>query len=395
MVHICIILLSALVFSEEVSDPLQSAASSEKEAELVSLNNQAKTKGSCKKEITYRENEAGVIPCVFNRGEVIPVGNLMPSYNAPAGIHLCQDWNFSLDGSFIWWQARQLGLDMGFVIPSNSNVKQGTNLYSHFNFHPGFRLGLGMDIRYDGWETFANYTRLYVSENVASGIPSWAEGIEPAWLADAYNNGTTSGPPTADVITANENWSLGYNMVHFGLARPSYVGRTLILSPNAGFCVGLITEKLLIQYFVRGSGTIFNKLKQMSHLFGPKIGMDGKILFGYGLRFEGGSGFGFLYDIVKAYMKRQDFSSPSNLQLNMSDRFRFFAPCASMTMGLGWGRYLAQNKWYLDLSLAYELHYYWHQNWMRHMKDDIDQRVASEAADLTFQGLTTNVKFNF
>ncbi len=335
--------------------------------------------------------------CVPYQGELVPPCTLPLAYNAPAGIHVARNWNFSLDLSFIYWEARERGLNFAFVIPKNPNAETAQNIYNHFNFHPGFQLRGAMDLQYDGWEGFLTYGRLRLSESVSTGVPAWGLGIEPLWLADVSDNGingSPSGPFISQVGPAQETWHFAYDMFDFGLARPSYTGRSLILSPFGGFRTGLMTQSLRITYTVN-TLPVLTKLKQMIHLLGPRAGVEGKFLFGYGLRFQGNTALALLYQVQNSYMNRANFASPSITQINVHDGFRFFAPSVDLCMGMGWGIYFNRHSWYLDLSLSYDIHYYWNQNWMRHLKDSLDQRVAGHAEDLAIQGWTGTVKFNF
>lgn len=329
------------------------------------------------------------------RGQLLPIGAFCDAYNASARIDAGCKWKFFVDTSFIYWQARQKGMDFGYAIPADPNTDMGQNLFSHFNFHPGFRIGLGMDIQYDGWAAFANYARLRLRESISSDAPSWAVGIEPTWLADTFNNGTDSGPTISQVTTASNHWKFAYDMIDFGFNRPSYMARTFIFNPFGGFRIGLMTQHLKMDYTVAGAGVIYNKLNQMIHLLGPRGGAEGKFLFDYGLRFEGNVALALLYQVARVKMKRQNFVFPFDVSAYEADRIRYFAPNIDMSLGLGWGSYFNRQNWFLDLSLVYEIQYYWSQNWMRHLKDAIDQRVASDAGDLQMHGFTGTVQVNF
>jgi hypothetical protein len=332
----------------------------------------------------------------YESGQLIPKGVFRDGYNAPGGIATTYiKGNYFVDVSFIYWQARQKGMDFGYAIPANPNIKTGENIYSHFNFHPGFKVGLGLDIQYDGWATFATYTRLRTHESISSQAPSWAIGIEPTWLADTYNNGTNSGPQINQVMGAKDSWKFAYDMIDFGFNRPSYLARTFLFNPFAGFRVGLVTQHLQMNYSLTNIGVVTSRLNQMTHYLGPRFGAGGKFFVGYGLRFEGNTAVAFPFQVVRVKMKRDNFSNPTVLDTNVGDRIRFFAPNIDMSMGLGWGSYFHQKKWFLDLSLTYEMLFYWSQNWMRHVKDAVDQRIASEAGDLQLHGFTGTVTLNF
>lgn len=319
---------------------------------------------------------------------------LCPGYVAEGQINVCGYWDFDVVGSFLWWQVKERGLDFGYVVPIDPTNQVGPRLNKHFNYHPGFKVGLGTDVHHDGWEFFLYYTQINTSENSSSGSPSWAIGIEPTWLPNSNNPGDP-GPPINTIFGASAHWKSGYNMIDLEMSRPSYIGRSLILSPNFGFRGGWIRQRFTADYVVFGFGTVSSIAKQTAKLIGPRGGCKGTLLLGKGIHIDGGSFLAFLYQDTRARLRREEFTLPSTLATNAKDKERFFVPNLDMTFGIGWGAYFNSRRWFLDCSINYDILYFWDQNWMRHLKDAVDERVDSSPGNIALHGLTTTLKIEF
>jgi len=340
--------------------------------------------------VSAQQGFAQSSPPKYDSGLLLPPNVLPEAYLALGKPDVGRYWNFAVEISALYWQARQKGLDFGYVIPSDPTTQAGPNLYNHFGYHPGVKVGIGMDIHLDGWMAYVEYSRIRISQSVASDAPIWATGIEPLWLPDS-NNG---GPLISDVSQAFFDWDLKYDMLDGFIVRPSYYGRSLILSPLVGFRGGWMRQNMEVDYTAAG-GLIQNHLNQTVDLIGPRTGVQGQLLLGKGLRFDGSTAFALLWQVVGVAFQRENAEPPSTLSVNATDVVRFFSPNLDMSLGLGWGNYFQNKNWFLDISIVYDIHYFWAQNWMRYVKDVIDERSAAETGDLKIHGLTTTIKANF
>src|SRR3989344_1378501 len=102
-----------------------------------------------------------------------------PAEITPLAGPVVKNWaEFFVTADFIYWQARQD--DMAFAsdgnfnftgIPATNNPKKGNQYNLDYNFEPGFKVGLGVDFRHDGWDLYANYT--WLQQNDAKGDASF------------------------------------------------------------------------------------------------------------------------------------------------------------------------------------------------------------------------------
>lgn len=324
----------------------------------------------------------------YEPGEAISPGVLPSAYMAPGRVDVAGYWDFAIQGSFLYWQAKESGLDFGYVVPLDPGTHRGARLDKHFNYHPGFQISVSTDLHHDGWECGLDYTYLHTTEAIHSGIPDWSGGIEPTWLSPI------NGPATSSITFAEANWKFKFDMIDLELSRPSYFGTSLIMNPLFGFRGGWIRQQYKVNYTLNNIGVVPVKSYQHSYLIGPRFGFGGKILLGRGFRLNGSSFVSLLFEDVKVTLKRQSFVNPSIVLTNVKNKQRLFIPNLDLSLGLGWGTYYCHEKYYFDLSLNFDIQYYWNQNWMRSLKDVTDVRVDS-LADLRLQGLTGNIGFYF
>ncbi len=327
----------------------------------------------------------------YQQGEYVPSGALPAGYTAPGRVDPEGFWDVTVEASFLYWQAKEKGLDFGYVVPTSPTSQSGTRLNKHFNYHPGFQLALSTDLHHDGWEVGAQYTYLHTREVLSSAIPNWANGIEATWYEDA-NDG---GPAISSIVGASAQWKFNYDMVDIWMNRSSYIGRSLILTPEFGFRGGWIRQHFRPEYSRYASGSLFVRAVQRAALIGPRCGVKGRMLMGKGFYFDGGSYLALLYEDLHIGLKRQSLSISTALSTNVKNKERLFVPNVDLFLGLGWGSYFHQQKWYFDFNVNFDIQYYWEQNWMRHLKDASDERTDSDAGDLRLQGLTASTGFYF
>ena len=68
---------------------------------------------------------------------------------------------------------------------------------------------------------------------------------------------------------------------------------------------------------------------------------------------------------------------------------------AECNLGIGWGRYLRQNQYHLDLSATYDFNFLWGQNILKYMVGLNGFGRGVSPYDLLLYGLTINSRFDF
>jgi hypothetical protein len=345
----------------------------------------------CLVNVLYGNNRASSCLSDYEPGRELP-SSIPAGYSLPARIDIEGYWDIKVIGSFLYWQGKEQGLGFAYAVPSNPTVQQGARIEKHFDYHPGFKVALGTDLHYDGWELYLDYSWLHTTETLSSDAPSWATGLEAVWLLDS----ASGGPSTASVTSASAAWKLKFDMMTLYLIRPSYLGRACVISPMAGFKGGWIRQNYRANYGVRNVGQVSATSSQTAQLLGPLLGAKGNILLGKGMYFNGELSSALLYENNTAKYKSQSATTPATaLATNVKNKQRYFAPNVNLEMGFGWNSYLRNRRYFLDFNLCYDIQYLWDQNRMRSLKDATDEAVAGDIGDLEVHGITFTTALHF
>jgi len=139
---------------------------------------------------------------------------------------------------FLWWKAQENDLIVGFNQTVNNPAPDaaiGSVIRHNPKWKPGFRVGLGFNPSYDGWDVYFNWT-WYRNSNTRNYSVTAAG---PA-VAGTVNQGIVSfwlNPNDNGIPTASSRWRILLNMIDLELGRDYYVSCGLSLRPYAG-CEG-------------------------------------------------------------------------------------------------------------------------------------------------------------
>ncbi|CCB89362.1 mOMP-like family protein [Simkania negevensis Z] len=145
---------------------------------------------------------------------------------------------FTVD--FIYWTAREEGLAYAMEGANasifNANlptIPKGKILDPDWCFDPGFKVGAGLDMQYDGWDVYANYTWFHNSSHDSLNKPNGFLPTIPNFLFFLFNLFPT--PPASFAFeSAKQDWSLHFNTIDLELGRGYYISRFLTLRPHVG-----------------------------------------------------------------------------------------------------------------------------------------------------------------
>ncbi len=341
-----------------------------------------------------KESSNQAVQKPYDQGHAVTENQMMAGYNAPARIDVCGSWDIFVDGSFIYWQAKEKGLELGYLSPSAANITAGHTgnvINMDFDYKPGFKVGLGMNFEHDNWNVYADYTRLHGTNTKSYAKANAADSFVQGWMADGTDTYNTN---------FSTHWKLNYDMIDFELGRPFYNGKKLTVKPFFGVRGGWIKQQYspvltydtgsTINYPTAGAGT-------RSWLVGPRAGFNTNWLLGKGFRFFGDFSASLLYQRFKLkyhYTSYADYTTPA---ARFKDKFSYITPNINFFAGFGWGTYFDHNNWHFDVLAGYEFENYWNQNYMRNMADRVLVTGCpdTDAGDLSLSGLTVKMRFDF
>lgn len=339
------------------------------------------------------------------------------AYNAPARIDPACGWKVWLDGSFIYWQAKEINIAIAtHVVTSNPNtaidkVTYATPIIQSFDFHPGFKIGAGMSFKRDDWALYGEYTRFKADESAGYDVGINFQFQENYLLSTPLNLNSNF-----VFKSVKSKWHLSFDMLDLELSRPFYVGQKVVFEPHFGLNGGWIDQRFNLSGVAQFSSVkdndfnILANFKQDSWLIGPRAGLDSKWMISCYLR---------VFANVAASLYYQKFEIKNN-----SSRFDIFPgilngteqnfvkyeisriiPSAELCLGLGYGKYFFDNQWYFDLCAGYNFIYFWHQGQFVNADSPLNYTaqgnppqgvtVSASPADLLIQGLTITARVDF
>ncbi len=322
----------------------------------------------------------------YDQGHEINTEQMMAAYNAPARINVSETWDVYLTGSFIYWEAREKGLDFARLRSATPDTYRGKTVDMGFQYKPGFKVGMGIQMhKHDDWNIYAEYTRLDLSDHNSCNDNGSAT-LVALWLNDST--------PTDSLSRAQATWKLNHNVVDVELGRPSYLGSRLVYAPFGSIRAFFIYQKLDAKY-TNEKGIIRSNNKSEAWAVGPRLGLKAKWLLGDGFYMYGNPAASLAFQRSKFKIKQYSASAPATLIVDNHDHTGYLTPNYDLGVGFGWQRYFMDKAVHFDLVAGYDFHYFHYQNEMRHQRDLSDQFVDADAGNLAMHGLTVTVRFDF
>ena len=338
------------------------------------------------------------------QGHSAPEDQMKKGYNHPARIDVKGSWDFYISGSYIYWQPRQDGLEFAREVVRSGEGREGsltnyTFVHMDFDYHSGFKVGLGGNFERDDWSLDFEYTRLYTTDHRSKILSDEPEDIALHFFFPFWSNF----PDQAPTFYAKARWKLHFNILDGILGRSYYVGTKLTFKPYVGLRAGWVDQKYRADYR-HLVVAFYSNSKSDSWLLGPRIGLDTNWHFGEGCRLFGNTAASLFYQRFKTNIElvRLDLEEPIlNFLRTMKEKEGYFNPNFEIALGLSWGSYFCDDSWHIDLSAAYEFHIFWDQNMMRKILDYNNvsgigyNNSDPTPGDLILHGLTVSLRLDF
>ncbi len=309
------------------------------------------------------------------------VGTMLSGYNSPARIDVHGPLDFSLTGSFLYWQSKLEGLDLGNYSYTTPPQADGHVLEGNFDFNPGFKVAFALHSTFDNWSLYGEFTWVRANNKTHYTLPS---NVNPIAI---WN----SSSPLA-FHHVHSRWIHQNNIVDIDLGRAYYVGKNLTFFPFIGTRGYWIDQKFGVKYFVSSTSSAASFSSQDSWAAGARLGVQTFWLLGKGLRVEGNAAGSLVYQ--KFHTKFRDWDIATQILDRLKRSSSQITPNLEGALGMGWGSYFSRKEWHLDLLALCEFHCFWKQNSMRSLLDQFITRAAGPI-DLTYQGLTLTIRLDF
>ena len=138
---------------------------------------------------------------------------------------------------FIYWTGRlenidyaQTGVSRASDTESSLDLlnKQGTQVTPQHKMSPGFKAGIGLDLKHDGWDTYAQYTYFHTSATSQNTFDDHAASLSEFSDRFIFDTSTTS------IKSGSSAWHLHFNNIDWELGRNYYISPKLLLRPFTG-----------------------------------------------------------------------------------------------------------------------------------------------------------------
>lgn len=329
----------------------------------------------------------------------VQVCTMKPAYNAPARIAVQGCWDVFTTGSFLYWIPSQENMELGFVSDTTTTpLLDADYVKADLTYKPGFKVGIGMNLDYDHWDTYLEYTWFHGSQRTNLSLDSSGTKIlHPYFIFPDATSSTYS--------RGNQDWQLRLDLLDFRLARHYHLGTALSFHPFLGLRAGWIRQNLNNGYFGETTGLISFPSVSVTQTssswgIGPRIGVESDWLLGQGVRLYGTAAG----DVLFSQYTRLNFSQvgtdasgvSSDEYLIRQRDLSYLRGHFDSEIGLGWGMYLDCNRWHVDFTAGYCFQLFFNQNMFRNFVDDVTRaKSLCPNGDLFIHGLTLTARLDF
>ncbi len=317
---------------------------------------------------------------------------LISCFNKSASYDIQEPWEIFLSADFLYWQAREDGLEYGISISSPSLGISNERVQSpDFKWHPGLKVGLGVDFKgHDYWDIFSQWTHLVCHNNTQASLSS-LETINISLLQPIPF------PSLLSATSARDSVRLIYNTIDLNLGRPFYSGKFLFFRPHAGLRGCWFKQTYNLNYEPLSVGAPYTSFAKFdSWGIGPRIGIESTWQLGSGFNILGKAAYSLLFTYFNVKQSRfistlvSPFSSVKDSYRNNQVRSNI-----ETSLGLSWGSYFDCNNWHVDLALEYEFQYWPSANKNLKFVDHFASGAFIEGGGLALHGPTLTLRLDF
>lgn len=296
-----------------------------------------------------------------------------------------EGWFFN--GEMLWWHADIGGTDYANVFkhfPGTAAENSVHNRRLKFKWDFGFRAGIGKTFVHDKWDLFLNFTWFGTDNSSASSLHG-GEFLTPLVLS-----------PPFFASQAKIHWNLQFYTLDLNLGRAAFISPKLALHPFAGLKGAWIPQHIRSSSkAIPGSlGRVRTKQRNTFWGVGPQLGISGKWFMDYGFHLFALGGGSLLWGDFNI---RQHSSSETVGGQNADVRLNIHqvVPMAQLQAGLGYETNLYHNTYRLEIGARWETQYWWSQNQLPYFSSFASSRFQRYNEDLSLQGITLDVRFDF
>ncbi len=357
-----------------------------------------------------------------SKRDIQPPDALLPS-GRPCPIGTSGSIRF--DAALLIWQSKMWGFE--FAGKSFDPTGAGTASISleekvfvpDFAWRPGFKVDLGYDFDFDGWDLDSRWT-FYKGEDTSlkksftSLIAPPGMGVIPLWFYPFYN---VISPNQIRFSEGTMSWRHYFNSIDLEIGRSSALTERLSMRLFAGLKGAWMRQFYRVDYqqgseiaaIVPGTdGTVSYTLLESAAAFknetwgaGPRAGLDSKWKIRWGISLIADASVSLLFSKIATHRDQNDLNLNTGLgtqqpfHMHMTTDSHQLKPVAETKVGLDWETCIFA-KSIIGVTVAYELQYWWAQNELRrNYSHAAPGDMFSMRGDLQMHGLTAEVAYSY
>jgi hypothetical protein len=299
-----------------------------------------------------------------------------------------------MTADLLYWHLYEGGTDYALsrkvTGPQNFPKTSGESSRVHFDWDFGLRVGGGYNFEHDAWDAYFNFT--------------WFQ-------TDASNHAHRDSDETlvtqkgaVNTLTAREikaHWDVHNYVLDLELGRRFFVSKFLSFRPQFGLESAWIfqhrrfkmKQSLDLATGIEG-GVVRGKCDFWG--IGPRAGIEGTWFFGRHFSIFGSANLSLLWGRFET-KQREKVIKPAGIFSSFvaDDDFHRIAPNAQTATGLSWDSNIGQDRYHLGIKLSYEFQYWWRQNQFMNEQQMTIYGLQHESLDMTLNGVTLDVRFDF
>lgn len=297
-----------------------------------------------------------------------------------------ENWFFT--GDMLWWHVDEGGTDYAELFenaPGVASSAEVENRHLKFKWDYGFRAGIGTTFNHDKWDLYLNFTWFRAENSSASSLHDFYTFITPLTVV-----------PPVSATQVKAHWNIHFYDFALNLGRHFFISPSVAFHPYFGLKTSFISQirRSYSEVFSPFSGTLTSKDKNGFWGIGPDLGMEGKWFLVSGLNLFGSAGGALLWGDFN--VQHREFSSTFD-----AVRYHFHldthqvVPMAQLQLGIGYETNIHHNDYHIAVNARYEYQYWWQQNQMPSFAFASALKYQRYAEDLSLQGITVDVRFDF
>lgn len=304
----------------------------------------------------------------------------------------------------LYWHADVGNTDWSAKLPTdagNPTQKTGTVHHLDFKWSWGFKVGIGVNMDHDMWDSNLYYTWFH-TENSNSIGPTETQQDVVTWVPPGFSQ----------LNSASHNWSIHFSMFDWELGRWYYVSKNLALRPHVGVKGGWINQerktKASRTQDQQGALVTTHLDAQIKNNFwgvGPSIGLNTMWVLG-----NAGSNMDHRFSLfgdaagslMYGHFDNNDSFLLSSASSPTTSRFKYDNLSRNLAvamlqgvMGLSWDTAFNRGRNHFMMKVGYEFQYWFRQNQFLYSFDFAEKSSMRYSDDLALQGLTVDFRFDF